>query len=634
MINQSLKNKLQLSIKGSISVKMESSELINKKGIWSLLTSKISKETLNSYVSYISKEICTKENNQSNIDLQTFSSYFSYPLLISENLFNLSKKRKEERTISLNLFSEVFNQIKIFSLSENEIDKKIDFMLNFFIKMSDVPDKIYINDIFLLCYHFHMKTNKSKKNFSYIDEIISDFSSGHTKTLSSCDFIRRIKEKSDLFYLFFFYFNFFLPFEEDEIEFLIQEANRAKNDPVSDLFSESLPLSAPSAQLFMYLNKEFNVDLVYYTEADCELSELDDFMNDIVNTKTQKNIFHKYSFIDTNTVITKNNILIRNTKRIFPLSNSFIDDSNTNVMIYLCNENLPSIEIYFDNENCRSNFIEKYKKYQNIQKFEDKYEILKEISSGEYGTCYISKLKSQKNKIFFVKMLIKSKNPNYHWELSINQLLNKSNIEGTVKCVDIFETVDKIYLVNEYLENGSLNDYLFDSEELLTSEIISKILTNILKVLNTLNKVGIIHRDIKPDNILITKNLDIKLIDFGFSKIIATNQLCNENCGTVSYASPELITKQFYSKKTDFWSIGVIAYYLQFGSLPFDDEGDDCTVISEKIISIEYDLPNPKEIENYCPMAYELIVNFLKFEKERPELSKYVKKCSIIPTIS
>ena len=45
-------------------------------------------------------------------------------------------------------------------------------------------------------------------------------------------------------------------------------------------------------------------------------------------------------------------------------------------MIYLCNENLPSIEIYFDNENCRSNFIEKYKKYQNIQKFEDKYEAL------------------------------------------------------------------------------------------------------------------------------------------------------------------------------------------------------------------------------------------------------------------
>ena len=221
-------------------------------------------------------------------------------------------------------------------------------------------------------------------------------------------------------------------------------------------------------------------------------------------------------------------------------------------------------------------------------------------------------------------MLIKSKNPNYHWELSINQLLNKSNIEGTVKCVDIFETVDKIYLVNEYLENGSLNDYLFDSEELLTPEIISKILTNILKVLNTLNKFGIIHRDIKPDNILITKDLNIKIIDFGFSRIIATNQLCNENCGTVCYASPELITKQFYSKKTDFWSVGVLAYYLQFGELPFDDEGDDCVRISEKIIALEYELPNPKEVENYCPMAYELIVNFLKFEKERPELYKYV----------
>ena len=108
MFNQKLKNNLQLSIKGSISVKMESSELINKKGICSLLTSKISKDTLNSYIETISKEISSKENNQSVIDLQTFCCYFPYPLFISENLFNLSKKRKEESTISLNLFKEVF----------------------------------------------------------------------------------------------------------------------------------------------------------------------------------------------------------------------------------------------------------------------------------------------------------------------------------------------------------------------------------------------------------------------------------------------------------------------------------------------------------------------------------------------
>ena len=626
MFNQKLKNNLQLSIKGSISVKMESSELINKKGICSLLTSKISKDTLNSYIETISKEISSKENNQSVIDLQTFCCYFPYPLFISENLFNLSKKRKEESTISLNLFKEVFNQIKFFSLSENEIDKKIDFMLNFLIKMSAVPDQIYINDIFLMFYHFHMKTNKSKKNLSYIEDIISDFSSNDTKTLSSTDFLRRIKEKSDLFYLFFFYFNFFLPFEEDEIEFLIQEANRTKSDCVTDPTNESISLSAPSANLFIYLNREFNLDLVFYTEADCELSELDDFMNDIVNTKTQKNIFHKYSFIDTNTVLTNNNILIRNTKRIIPLSHSFINDSSDLISINICNENLPSIEISFDNENCRKSFIDKYKKYQNVQRIEDKYEKIEEISKGEYGICYVSKLKSQKTptKYYIVKMLIKANNPNYRWELAINQLISKANIEGTVKCIDTFETFDKIYLVTEYVENGSLSDFLFNSVELLTPEIISKILTNILKVLNTLNKLGIIHRDIKPDNILITKNLDIKFIDFGFSRIIATNQLCNENCGTVCYASPELITKQFYSKKTDFWSVGVLAYYLQFGELPFDDEEDDCVRISEKIIGIDYELPNPKELENYCPLAYELVVNFLKFEKERPELSKYV----------
>lgn len=612
---------------------MESAEFINKKAIFSSITSKINKDILNVYLDAVFQEISSKDGKKTkSMDFSTFSAFLSFPFFISENLFNLSKKKKEEEHISSNIFKEIFNQILIYNIGENEIVKKLDFMLSFFLKLSNVNDQIFTNDLSLIFYHFHMQTNRVKKNISAIDNIITDFSTidnAKKESFSSSEFLKRIKEKSDIFYLFYFFLNYYKPFDENEIEFITSEiqCTNIEVSPILTKIKGNESLSAPSSILFNYLNREFNLNLVYYTEADCELKELDDFMMDIVNTKLNKTIFHKYAFIDTDLILSPNNLTFRTTKRIVPLHHSYLLLSNekNSINIQTCNEK-NSLKITFDGKNSKKIFIEKYKKFLNVTQIQDKYDLLEQISTGEYGTIFVCKLKAQKtpNKLYIAKMLIKKQNPNYRWELSINKFIAKANLEGAAKCYDIYETIDKIYIVNEFIESGSLSDFLFNSVELLSSEIISKILMNILKVLKNLNKFGIIHRDIKPDNILLTQNLEAKFIDFGFSRVIATNQHCSENCGTVCYASPELITKQQYTKKTDFWSIGVIAYYLQFGELPFDDTEDDCIKISEKIVSLQYELPNSQDIENYCPLAYDLINNFFKFENERPELSNFV----------
>lgn len=612
---------------------MESAEFINKKAIFSSITTKINKDILNVYLDAVFQEISSKDGKKAKfMDFSTFSAFLSFPFFISENLFNLSKKRKEEEHISSNIFKEIFNQILIYNVGENEIVKKLDFMLSFFLKLSNMNDQIFTNDFSLIFYHFHMQTNRVKKNISAIDNIITDFSTidnAKKESFSSSEFLKRIKEKSDIFYLFYFFLNYYKPFDENEIEFITSEiqCTNIEVSPISTKIKGNESLSAPSSILFNYLNREFNLNLVYYTEADCELKELDDFMMDIVNTKLNKTIFHKYAFIDTDLILSPNNLTFRTTKRIVPLHHSYLLLSNekNSINIHTCNEK-NSLTITFDGKNSKKIFIEKYKKFLNVTQIQDKYDLLEQISTGEYGTIFVCKLKAQKtpNKLYIAKMLIKNQNPNYRWELSINKFISKANLEGAAKCYDTYETIDKIYIVNEFIESGSLSDFLFNSVELLSSEIISKILMNILKVLKNLNKFGIIHRDIKPDNILLTQNLEAKFIDFGFSRVIATNQHCSENCGTVCYASPELITKQQYTKKTDFWSIGVIAYYLQFGELPFDDTEDDCIKISEKIVSLQYELPNSQDIENYCPLAYDLINNFFKFENERPELSNFV----------
>jgi carbon catabolite-derepressing protein kinase len=81
------------------------------------------------------------------------------------------------------------------------------------------------------------------------------------------------------------------------------------------------------------------------------------------------------------------------------------------------------------------------------------------------------------------------------------------------------------------------------------------------------------HRDLKPDNILIDNNKNIKIADFGLSSIICDGQAMLTSCGSPNYAAPEIIDGQPYDGKAiDIWSCGIILYACLTGTLPFDDE--------------------------------------------------------------
>ena len=84
---------------------------------------------------------------------------------------------------------------------------------------------------------------------------------------------------------------------------------------------------------------------------------------------------------------------------------------------------------------------------------------------------------------------------------------------------------------------------------------------------------GVVHRDVKLENIMMTSREDDavpKLIDFGLSKIIGPYEIATEPFGTLGYAAPEVLLKKNYTYSCDCWSIGVIAYTLICGCLPFD----------------------------------------------------------------
>ena len=101
---------------------------------------------------------------------------------------------------------------------------------------------------------------------------------------------------------------------------------------------------------------------------------------------------------------------------------------------------------------------------------------------------------------------------------------------------------------------------------------------------------GVIHRDLKPENVLLTSSSDdsdIRILDFGLSKISTPNEKCTEPYGTLIYCAPEIILDEPYNKEVDMWSIGVMTYLMISGRLPFN--GEDENKIAREIVFNEPD---------------------------------------------
>lgn len=119
--------------------------------------------------------------------------------------------------------------------------------------------------------------------------------------------------------------------------------------------------------------------------------------------------------------------------------------------------------------------------------------------------------------------------------------------ENIVRLIDYFEDLENIYIVLEYLSGGNLNFFLSRQQTLLTEFRIKDIIEQMAKATFYLHNFGIIYRDLKPENTMmsdISENAFIKIVDFGLSKILGINEKSNEAYGTLSYSAPEIIKKK------------------------------------------------------------------------------------------
>ncbi|XP_054946030.1 serine/threonine-protein kinase 36 isoform X4 [Physeter macrocephalus] len=199
----------------------------------------------------------------------------------------------------------------------------------------------------------------------------------------------------------------------------------------------------------------------------------------------------------------------------------------------------------------------------------EKYHVLEMIGEGSFGRVYKGRRKysAQVVALKFIPKLGRSEKElrNLQREIEIMRGLRHPNI---VHMLDSFETDKEVVVVTDYAE-GELFQILEDDGK-LPEEQVQAIAAQLVSALYYLHSHRILHRDMKPQNILLAKGGGIKLCDFGFARAMSTNTMVLTSIkGTPLYMSPELVEERPYDHTADLWSVGCILYELAVGIPPF-----------------------------------------------------------------
>ena len=238
------------------------------------------------------------------------------------------------------------------------------------------------------------------------------------------------------------------------------------------------------------------------------------------------------------------------------------------------------------------------------------YEIGKVIGKGAYASVKICKNKITQEKFAMKIYEKKILNDNIKKKCILREIeiLKKLNHPNIVKLYDTIISDKNILLIQELVNGISLRD--FYNKEIRNQRNISekkyKILTILFKQIfsafDYIHKKNIFHRDIKLENILLTKNYEIKIIDFGFGLYNPRNYLQKFFCGTPNYMAPEIIMKKEYDgQKADMWSLGILLYKLFCADFPF--KGKDEKDLYRHIIKGKY------KIKEYVPDLIKIIID-------------------------
>ena len=235
----------------------------------------------------------------------------------------------------------------------------------------------------------------------------------------------------------------------------------------------------------------------------------------------------------------------------------------------------------------------------------DRYEILEKIGTGGMSDVYKAKC-HKLNRFVAVKVLKQEfgENENFVSKFKVEAQAAAGLMHPNIVNVYYVGNENGInYIVMELVEGITLKKYIEKKARLSVKEAIS-IAIQVSMGIEAAHNNHIIHRDIKPQNIIISKDGKVKVTDFGIAKAATSNTITSNVMGSVHYTSPEQARGGFSDEKSDIYSLGITLFEMLTGRVPFN--GD--TTVAIAIKHIQEPMPSPREFVGEIPLSVEQIV--------------------------
>lgn len=245
----------------------------------------------------------------------------------------------------------------------------------------------------------------------------------------------------------------------------------------------------------------------------------------------------------------------------------------------------------------------------------NRYKIIREIGSGGMAWVYLAE-----DLIEGVRVAAKVLYPQFSEDISYIQRFNREaklaihlNEPHIVRVLDYGATRDVHYLIMEYIEGQDLLEILEEKGPLPYEEVLN-IASQVARALEHASQQGVVHRDIKPQNLMVTAEGMVKVCDFGIARAVALPSLTQSGfVGSPYYISPEQAMGEHVDVRSDIYSLGIVMYQLLSGKLPFDAKSP-WSIISQHIASKP---PSLRLSNTELPEVVEYLVN--KAMAKRPE---------------
>lgn len=232
------------------------------------------------------------------------------------------------------------------------------------------------------------------------------------------------------------------------------------------------------------------------------------------------------------------------------------------------------------------------------------FEPLTVLGKGAYGTVLLVREKAT-GRLFAQKQLKKASliinetkeihETNYKRTLNEKTILETVSHPNVVKLFFAFQDNNKLYLILEYLDGGELFHHLAQ-ERYLPEPKAAYYIAQIVLALRYLHSLGVIYRDLKPENCMLNSSGSLVLTDFGLSKVSSGDDKNHSMIGTAQYMAPEILRNEPYGFAVDWWSLGCVAYDLLTGSPPFT--GNNNKKVMDKVLAAKKNLKFPFYLSN------------------------------------